>query len=120
MEKLSSEQVKEVLSQAADTIRKLAESRDAWKKEAQVRMRRDEAEKVASAMHAKGLQADVPFEDLVAQMEKAAENGNLTKIAEAVELVGPDMGQKFAHLSTDESRATVGSSFEQFLMGGVG
>ena len=119
--KMSAEQVQAVFSQVPGTIRKLAEERDFWKKEAQARMQKDEAEKVAHAMHEKGISVDVPFRDLVEQLEKAAESGKLEKIAEAVDLVGPNMGQKIASLTNDEGHAQGGSSaFEQFLLGGVG
>lgn len=121
MKKLSSEQMQQVLSQVPGTIRKLAEERDFWKKEAQARMQRDEAEKVASAMHEKGIQADVPFAQLVDQLEKAAQSGRLEKIAEAVDLVGPNMGEKIAQLTGDENAIAGDSSqFERFILGGVG
>lgn len=120
MKKLSSEQVQQVLGQVPGVIRKLAEERDFWKKEANARMRRDEAEKVAQAMHEKGI-SDVPFKDLVDQLEKAAEAGRLDKIAEAVDLVGPNMGEKIASLSNDNTRISGGSSeFERFILGDVG
>jgi hypothetical protein len=84
-------------------------------------MRRDEAEKVAHAMQEKGISTDVPYEALVDQLEKAASTGQLEKIAEAVDLVGPNMGQKIASLSNDEGRAQGGpTDFERFLLGGVG
>lgn len=121
MEKLSAEQVQQVLDQVPGTLRKLAAERDFWKKEAQARMNRDEAEKVASAMQEKGINADVPFKDLVDQLEKAASTGRLEKIAEAVDMVGPNMGEKIAQLTGDD-RAVSGDSSEltRFLMGGVG
>lgn len=121
MKKLSSEQMQQVLGQVPGVIRALAEERDFWKKEAQVHMHRDEAEKVATAMHDKGIQADVPYKDLVDQLEKAAQGGRLEKIAEAVDLVGPNMGQKIASLTGDEGTNPVSSTeFERFILGGVG
>lgn len=121
MKKLSAEQVQSVLSQVPGTLRKLAAERDFWKKEAESRMQRDEAEKVAHAMHEKGISVDVPINELVEQLEKAAQSGRLEKIAEAVDLVGPNMGQKIASLTNDENHTSGGSSeFERFLLGGVG
>lgn len=121
MKKLSAEQVQSVFGQVPETLRKLASERDFWRNEAQTRMRRDECEKVAHAMHEKGISVEVPFADLVNQLEKAAESGRLEKIAEAVDLVGPNMGQKIASLTNDEGHAQGGSSsFEQFLLGGIG
>jgi hypothetical protein len=121
MKKLSAEQVQLVLSQVPETLRKLAAERDFWKKEAQARMQREEAEKVAHAMHEKGISLDVPIKDLVDQLEKAAASGRLEKIAEAVDLVGPNMGQKIAHLTSDEGHTSGGpSEFERFILGGIG
>lgn len=121
MNKLSSEQVQQVLGQVPDTLRKLAAERDFWRTEAQARMQRDEAEKVAAAMHEKGISTDVPFKDLVDQLEKAASAGRLEKIAEAVELVGPNMSEKIASLTNDEGKVSGGTSeFERFILGGVG
>jgi len=121
MNKLSSEQMQQVLEAVPGTLRKLVGERDYWKKEAQSRMRRDDAEKVAHAMHEKGISVDVSIDDLVTQLEKAAEAGKLGKIAEAVEMVGPDMGQKIAHLSEGEaSYAVGGDDLTRFCLGGVG
>ena len=121
MKKLSAEQVQSVIGQVPGVLRKLASERDFWRDKAMAGMQRDEAEKVAHAMHEKGISADVDFKDLVAQLEKAAEAGRLEKIAEAVDLVGPNMGQKIASLSGDDGPAQGGSSqFEQFILGGVG
>lgn len=121
MNKLSAEQINQVFSQVPGTLRKLAAERDFWKQEAETRMQHDEATKVASMMHEKGINADVPIKDLIEQLEKAASNGRLPQIAEAVEMVGPDMGTKIASLTNDENRAQGGSSaFESFILGGVG
>ena len=123
MNKLSSDQIQHVLEAVPGTLRSLAGERDYWKKEAQSRMRRDEAEKVARAMHDKGISVDTPIDALVEQLEKAAQAGKLEKIAEAVEMVGPNMGDKIAHLTGDDStQASGGSSheFERFILGGVG
>ena len=47
MNKISSQQIQEVLAAVPETLRKLASERDYWRKEAQTRIHRDEAEKVA-------------------------------------------------------------------------
>jgi len=123
MNKLSSAQVQDLLTKSASAITQLAGERDFWKKEAQARMRHEEAEKVASAMHEKGIQSDVPYESLVAQMEKAAEEGKLEKIAAAVDLVGPNMGEKIGHLvgGNNDTQAPEGASdFIRFLHGTIG
>jgi hypothetical protein len=121
--KISSDQLGEVLSAVPGTLRALADERDYWRKEAQSRMRREEAAKVAHAMHEKGISMDTPIDSLVDQLEKAASTGKLSKIAEAVDLVGPDMGHKIAHLTGDDNaRGSSMSSheFERFILGGVG
>lgn len=122
MEKISNEQMQEVLAQVPGALRKMAQERDFWRTEAEQRMRRDDAEKVAHAMHAKGINADTDFGELVNQLEKAAEQGKLSNIAEAVEMVGPDMGQKIASLAGEGSSPSVGngSDLVRFILGGVG
>jgi len=121
MNKVSSREVYEVLSQVPGVIRSLVEERDFWRKEAESRMLRDEAEKVANAMREKGISTDVPYEVLVEQLEKAASQGKLERIAEAVDLVGPNMGQKIANISNDDSHDHVGATdLERFILGGGG
>lgn len=122
MQKISSQQIQEVLSAVPGALRKMAAERDYWKKEAESRMRRDDAEKVARAMHDKGINGDTEFEELVSQLEKAAEQGKLDNIAQAVEMVGPNMGQKIASLTGEEHSAgsQPGSDLVRFLVGGVG
>ncbi len=120
MKKLSAEQMQQVFGQVPGTLRKLAAERDFWKKEAQGRIQTDECEKVARQMLDKGI-SDAPLNELVEQLEKAAASGRLEKIAEAVELVGPNMGQKIASLTNDDGQVSGASSeFERFLMGGIG
>lgn len=123
MHKLSSDQLQQVLDAVPGTLRKLAAERDYWRTEAQTRMVHEDAEKVAHAMHEKGINVDVPINDLIETLEKAAAQGKLEKIADAVDMVGPDMGQKIASLTGDESTAAseqTNSGFERYLMGGVG
>lgn len=121
--KLSSDQIQHVLEAVPGTLRSLAGERDYWKKEAQSRMLRDDATKVAHAMHEKGINTDTNIDALVSQLEKAAQAGKLDQIADAVEMVGPNMVNKIASLTGDEStRASGGSGvdFERFILGGVG
>lgn len=120
-EKLSSQKVAEVLVDAAQALRKTAHERDEYKKLAESLQRRDQAEKLAAAMHEKGLETDTDVEALADRLEKAAQAGKIDTIAAAVDLVGPDMGEKIAKLTNDDTRATVGSSnLERFLYGDVG
>jgi hypothetical protein len=123
MDKLSYDQLQQVLEVVPGTLRSLAAERDHWRKEAQARMQHEEAEKVARAMHDKGINVDTPIGTLIENLEKAAAAGKLEKIAEAVDMVGPDMGQKIASLAGDSSTAASGLSsteFERYLVGGVG
>jgi hypothetical protein len=123
MDKLSSDQLQQVLDAVPGTLRSLAAERDYWKKEAQVRMLREDAEKVAHAMHEKGINTDVSIDSLVEKLEKAAAEGKLGQIADAVDMVGPDMGLKIASLTNDGSSVASGvvqNELERFIMGGVG
>lgn len=123
MKKLSSEQLEQVLEAVPGTLHSLASERDYWRKEAQSRMVREDAEKVAFAMHEKGINTDVPINSLIETLEKAAAQGKLASIADAVDMVGPDMGQKIASLTGDDSTVASGmtsNELERFIMGGVG
>lgn len=123
MDKLSSDQLQQVLDAVPGTLRSLAAERDYWKKEAHSRMLREDAEKVAHAMHEKGINTDVSIDSLVEKLEKAAAEGKLGQIADAVDMVGPDMGLKIASLTNDGSSVASGvvqNELERFIMGGVG
>jgi predicted transcriptional regulator len=121
MEKISMKDVSELLEAAAPALRKLAAERDTLKEKVAKLERKEEAEKIASAMHHKGIDLDTPFETLVERLEKAAEQGKLEQIQAAVDMVGPDMGTKMAQIANGEDRITAGSSeFERFIVGAVG
>jgi predicted RNA-binding protein with EMAP domain len=122
MEKLSMEQIRELVAEAPGMIRKLASERDFYKNRFEELQRHEEAEKVASEMHRKGINTEMDLESLTASLEKAAEQGKLETIRTAVDYVGPDMGSKLAQLTGDEQRIAAGSSdFERFLLSsGVG
>lgn len=115
---MQGKKVQELLKESAGTIRLLVEERDSALAKLAAYVRREEAAKVAHAMHDKGIRTDTPVALLTVELEKAAEQGKLSTIREAVELVGPDMG-KVAHLS-DERVSAGGSSLERFLTGSVG
>ena len=122
---MDQEKVAEVLQAAGTAIRNVAAERDELENklasaEAKNQMyeRRVMAEKVAAQMHNKGINTDTDFSSLVAELEKAASEGKLDTIENAVEMVGPDMSLKTASIH-DSPRAS-GNSFEAFLLGGVG
>lgn len=117
MNKISQDQVNEVLAAVPGTLRKLAAERDFWKGEAISRMHHEEATKVASEMHSKGINTEVEFPELVADLEKAASEGKLASIAQAVSFVGPDMSAKIASLTDRSGSGGDGmNKLEQFIM----
>lgn len=117
-------QVTHVLRQCADTLRKQASRIDYLEAQVDARDRRDGAQKLASQMHEKGIDIDVPFTRLASHLEKMAaeQEQEYTNLRGAVELVGPDMGSKMASVrNNDEERSSVGSSdFERFVEGQLG
>ena len=82
--------------------------------------RRGEAAKLASVMHDKGIRMDTDFGDLVLELEKAAEDGRLPIIKEAVEMVAPNMGGMNGSLVSDERSGNGSTSFESYILGDVG
>jgi hypothetical protein len=122
------QKVAQVLKDAAAGMRQLQAERDAaitmaashQEKLATIE-RRLMAEKVAAEMHRKGLRTDENFSDLADDLEKAAAEGKLATIQEAVDMVAPDMGIKTASINHDTAQAGSGSSeLEAFLVGQVG
>lgn len=84
--------------------------------------RRQTAEKLASHMVERGLSSD-PVADLADHLEKAASQGeDLSQLRRAVDLVGPDMGRKFASLkNNDDASGSAGpSAFEKYILGQAG
>lgn len=119
MEKISNEQVVELLTDASSTIRKQASKINDLEEKLASKELHERAEKIASAMHAKGIRADESRAVLVEELEKEAAAGRLESIEKAIEMVGPDMG-KFARVNsdhTDQGNGSSGSSFEQFILG---
>ena len=76
-------------------------------------------EKVAAEMHEKGLRHDTEFPELVDDLEKAASEGRLPVIMEAVKMAAPNMGSHFS-INHDEASAGGMSDFEAYLVGSVG
>lgn len=119
MNKISMTKVAEVLADAAAVIRQVTQERDeAVSKLASVE-RRQEVEKLAAQMKEKGLSSD-PTEHLIENLEKAASEGRLDKLKDAVELVAPDMWSKFASPSDDRrDLGGAGTDLERYLEGGL-
>jgi hypothetical protein len=116
----------QVLVAARDALRKVASERDsanlradaAESKLASVRQRL-ECEKLAAQMHEKGINGDQDFASLVDDLEKAAQEGRLPVLQEAVRLSAPNMGHKIASINNDETSGGE-SQLEQFIVGQVG
>jgi hypothetical protein len=125
MEHLEQDKIAQVLESSSLALRKLAAERDylmnkvAEQNEVLGRLeKRAHAEKVASMMWGKGLNTELDFGLLVADLEKAASEGKLATIEEAVSMVGPNMSLKTAALRNDDNVTGTGvSDFERFLTG---
>jgi soluble cytochrome b562 len=121
MQKLSNQQFAQVLEDGASALRAVVSERDAALNKLASLEQRIEAEKLASAMHNKGLEVDKDFTSLVDHLEKEAQQGNLDEIKRAVEMIAPNMSIKTAHLTSDEVHSGGGSTdFERYLFGDVG
>ena len=119
MEKLSTAKVAQVLADAAGALKDLAAERDKLAEENSSMKMRMEAEKLATAMHAKGCRLDVEHGELVSEIEKAAEDGRLPALQEAVDMVAPNMG--LAGLTTSDDAPGGGmTSLEGYIIGNVG
>jgi len=120
--KVSSTQLSELLKEGADTLRKTASERDFYKEKCAQMELHDRCEKLARAMHGKGIHLDQPIEDLTAWYVKKASVGetNLDVVEQAVELQGPDMAQKIGHLTSDGPAGGGASQLEQYLNSHIG
>lgn len=120
------QKIAQVLADAGQTLRKVASERDgALVENVQLRQKlasvktRLMCEKVAAEMHEKGLRHDTEFPELVDDLEKAASEGRLPVIMEAVKMAAPNMGNHFS-INHDESSGDGMSDFEAYLVGNVG
>jgi hypothetical protein len=123
MDKISHAQIAEVLTDASAALRAQGAYIGELEEKLASKDRRDRVEKLASEMHRKGLELDTSVDDLATRLEKAAEAGKLDAVEQAVDLVGPDMGQKLASLTNDAesgSSPATSSDLERFIVGGVG
>jgi hypothetical protein len=120
--KVSSTQLVELLKEGADTLRKTASERDFYKEKCAQMELRERCEKLARAMHGKGINMDQSVEELADWYVKQASTGeaNLAVVEKAVELQGPDMAQKIGHLSSDGPTGGGASQLEQYLHSFVG
>jgi hypothetical protein len=119
--------VAQVLADSAVAMRQLQNERNAaLVKNAELQMkvaryeRRVQAEKVAAMMHQKGINMDTEFPSLVADLEKAAQEGKLPTIEEAVDMVGPDMSFKTASIHDTPVGAGSEDDLTRYLLGSIG
>lgn len=117
--KISSAQVSKLLTDSATALRKTASERDFYKDKCILMERRQMAEKLASTMHSKGMELDTSLDVLADRFEKVAANGKIEEWKLALDLAGPDMGQKLASVS-DGHQVGGGSELERYIVGGVG
>jgi len=119
MNKLSSSKVAQVLEDARYMLLSITEERDKLASENAYMKRHLEAEKLASVMHDKGVRMDVDHAELVGELEKAAEEGRLPVIQEAVDMVSHQNGFT-GRLSNDDVTGGGGNALESYILGNVG
>lgn len=123
MEKIAQEHFSQLLKDAAEALRTVTAQRDdALGKVAAMETHQD-ATKLAHTMQSKGLTGDLSIAQVTANLEKMASEGKLDTVKAAVDLVGPNMGDKLASLnsndSSDDRPAAAGMSLlEQFIISG--
>lgn len=120
MEKLSTDKIAQVLVDTQQVLLSVTGERDKLASELSTLKSRREAEKLAAAMHEKGVRLDTEYGALVDDLEKAASDGRLPVIQEAVDMVAPDMGLRTTSLTNDEITHGGGSALESYLVGNVG
>jgi hypothetical protein len=120
------EKTAQVLADASRTLRTVGNERDFYMQKcaeqaselAAVRQRL-EAEKLAAEAHEAGYYSDFTFPDLVGHFEKAAQEGRLPIIKEAMVAGPPSMGGQHA-INNDGSQASAESELVGYLVGNVG
>lgn len=123
-EKISAAKAAAVYAEVPSVLRKLASERDELRAENETLRSKvaefeqsDRIEKIARAMHDKGIDTQSSMEDRVERIKEAAERGkSLDVIEEAVEMTAPD--GNLAKLAED----TPGNSGDQltaYLMGAL-
>lgn len=118
MDKESSLKFAQVLHDTRTALVSVTAERDKLAAENAAYKRREEATKVASVLHDKGIHRDIEFSDLVENLEKEAAAGNLGEIARAADMIGPNM--IFGSTHSDGAVGGGSHAFEDFLVGSVG
>lgn len=120
MDKQSSIKMAQVLRDTRVALESLTAERDKLAAENSAYKRREEATKVASVMHDKGINLDMEFPELVEHLEKEAAAGRLGEVARAVDMVGPQMSFGSAQTNHDGEAIQSSHALENYLMGSVG
>lgn len=118
MNKESASKFAQVLSDARSALLSVTSERDKLAAKCTAYERREEATKVASMMHDKGINRDVEMGELVEQLEKEAAAGRLGEIARAADMIGPNMS--FGSTNHDELGGQGADALTSYLMGAVG
>lgn len=119
MEKISQDQLQQILAEVPGALRKIAAERDHWKERALAYEEHDAIAKVAHAMSEKGINSEMSDQEIYDMLKQASANGQLDKIAMSVDFVAPDMSQKIAQLS-DSTSGGGANRFEASILGSNG
>ena len=123
MQKISSTELVELIGASSATLRKQASIIASQAKQIADYQNHQRAEKLASKMHSKGIDTDIPVDRLADSLSKMAsqQGSEFEQYEKAVEMVGPDMGTKQAQLRNEEDRNGLGGSdLERCLVGEIG
>jgi hypothetical protein len=115
MEKVSAEKKAAIIAEAPVVIRKLAAERDELREKLAKIETRTRVEKLAHDMLEKGIETG-DARVLADRLEKQASSGelDLTRLADAVQLVGPNMGKEAQVADSHSSNGM--SAFEQAIL----
>lgn len=118
MQKISSDKIAEVLKDASAALLNVTSERDKLASQVSELLLQREVEKLASDMHEKGVRTDTAFDALVEDLQKAASEGRLDVIKEAVQLMAPDMGHSVS-LREGAEGGSGASAFENYILGSI-
>lgn len=125
MKNVNMNKAAEMLVDAGHALQKVASERDVAVQELAVEreknaalLKRMEVEKIAADMHDKGVHLDVPFDKLASALEDEP-GERLEVIKQALQMAPGDM-MRGARLSDSQSSQSIGSDFENFILGTVG
>lgn len=103
MQKESQVKLANLLEQTGELLVQAVGERDAALAKVAAYELRERTTKLAASMHEKGIEVDVPAAKLAEHLAELAQTGKLAEYERAVELVGPDMGQKIGSLGGRQS-----------------